>query len=63
MKAQAHSLAELISRKIAAEKIGVSTETLKRWEKRGLLRPIVFNTRLIRYRRTDIDRLVEQAAK
>ena len=63
MKAQAHPLAELVSRKCAAEKIGVSTETLKRWERRGLLHPIVFNARLIRYRRADIDRLVEQAAK
>ncbi len=63
MKAQEHPLAELVSRKLAAEKIGVSTETLKRWERRGLLHPIIFNSRLIRYRRTDIDRLVEQAAK
>lgn len=45
---------ELRSRKWVADRWGVSTETIKRRTKEGLLHPVRFNTRLIRYRLSEI---------
>jgi predicted DNA-binding transcriptional regulator AlpA len=44
----------LLSRRQVAVKEGVSVETIKRREKQGLLNPIRFNSRLVRYRLSDV---------
>ncbi len=46
--------AELISRDQLAKRWGVSKETIKRREREGLLTPLRFNQRLLRYRMEDI---------
>ncbi len=46
--------AELISRDQLAKRWGVSKETIKRREREGLLNPVRFNQRLLRYRMEDI---------
>ena len=45
---------ELISRDQLAKRWSVSKETIKRREREGLLNPIRFNQRLLRYRLVDI---------
>ncbi|MGK0185689.1 MAG: DNA-binding XRE family transcriptional regulator [Verrucomicrobiales bacterium] len=45
---------ELISRDQLAKRWSVSKETIKRREREGLLSPVRFNQRLIRYRLDDI---------
>ena len=45
---------ELISRNQLAKRWSVSKETIKRREREGLLSPVRFNQRLIRYRLDDI---------
>lgn len=44
----------MISRAQLAKRWGVSKETIKRRENEGLLQPIRFNQRLLRYRLEDI---------
>ena len=44
----------MLSRKAVAERWQVSTETVKRRERAGLIKPIRFNQRLLRYRLSDI---------
>jgi predicted DNA-binding transcriptional regulator AlpA len=44
----------LLSRQQIAVKQGVSVETVKRRERQGLLQPIRFNSRLVRYRLSDV---------
>ncbi|MEZ5325926.1 MAG: MerR family transcriptional regulator [Verrucomicrobiales bacterium] len=44
----------LLSRNQLAKRWGVSKETIKRREREGLLTPIRFNQRLLRYRLDDI---------
>ncbi len=51
----------LLSRRAVAARFSVCTGTIKRWEKRGQLKPIRFNERLLRYRLSDIVRVEEQA--
>lgn len=45
---------EFISRDQLAKRWNVSKETIKRREREGLLNPIRFNQRLLRYRLRDI---------
>ena len=45
---------QLLSRAKLAERWGVSKETIKRREQEGLLSPIRFNQRLLRYRLEDV---------
>ena len=45
---------DLLSRSQLASRWGVSKETIKRREREGLLTPIRFNQRLLRYRLEDI---------
>ena len=45
---------QLLSRKALANRWGVCRETIKRAERVGLLRPIRFNERLLRYKLSDI---------
>lgn len=52
----------LLSRKNVAEILGLSVPTVKRYQQQGLLRPIVVNARLVRYRYEDIIDFVNQSA-
>jgi len=45
----------MLSRALLAERWGVSKETIKRREQEGLLHPLRFNQRLLRYRLSDIE--------
>lgn len=49
---------QLLSRNQVAEMFGVSTRTIARWEERDLLHPIRVTSRLLRYRREDIEALI-----
>jgi excisionase family DNA binding protein len=49
-----------LSREEAAELLGVSHRTLRRWELRGQLPAVRINRRVIRYRRCDIDDMAEK---
>ena len=51
----------LLSRRQVAARHGVSVETIKRLEKKGLLQAIRFNQRLIRYRLSDLLTYEQQA--
>ncbi len=51
----------LLSRRDVAKRQGVSTETIKRRERAGLLHPLRFNSRLIRYRLADVEAMEKQA--
>ena len=44
-----------------ADYLGVCTHTVTRYTAQGLLKPIRFNSRLIRYRPSDVKRLVDGA--
>jgi len=45
---------KLFSRKEVATRWGVSEETIKRYEKKGLLISLRFSSRLVRYREDDL---------
>jgi predicted site-specific integrase-resolvase len=51
----------LVSRKELSKRWGVSTETIKRRTREGLLKPLCFNQRLLRYRLSDIIRIEQEA--
>ena len=51
----------LVSRKELSERWGVSTETIKRRTREGMLEPLRFNQRLLRYRLSDIIRIELEA--
>ena len=48
----------LLSRKQVAEMAGVHPGTIKRWERRGLLKPIRINPRVVRYKAAEVMRLL-----
>ena len=50
-------LEQLISRKALAERWSCSTETIKRRTREGLLHPLRFNSRMIRYPMSEIIRV------
>jgi predicted DNA-binding transcriptional regulator AlpA len=52
----------VLSRHQVCEKLGVSHDTVKRMEARGQLKPIRLNSRMIRYRVSDIDRMLQAHA-
>jgi hypothetical protein len=52
---------QLISRKTLAERWSCSTETIKRRTRDGLLHPIRFNARMIRYQLSEIIRIEQDA--
>jgi hypothetical protein len=54
------SRTSMISRAQLAKRWGVSKETIKRREAEGLLQPIRFNQRLLRYRLEDIIAIEEK---
>lgn len=49
------------SRKQVAGLLSVSTMTIKRYEKRGLLNPVILSSRSIRYHSQDVQKLIQQA--
>lgn len=51
----------LLSRRDLAKRHSVSVETIKRRERAGLLKPLRFNSRLIRYRLADVEAYEKQA--
>ncbi len=48
---------QLVSRKALAQRWACSTETIKRRTREGLLHPVYFNARMIRYRLSEILRV------
>ncbi len=52
-------LEKYYSRREIAEKFSVDTGTIYRWELRGLLTPIRVNSRVIRYRESEVLALVK----
>jgi len=53
-------LEQLISRKALAERWSCSTETIKRRTREGLLHPLRFNSRMIRYPMSEIIRVEQE---
>jgi predicted site-specific integrase-resolvase len=53
---------QMLSRKAVAERWQTSVETIKRRERAGLIKPLRFNSRLIRYRLADVEALEAAAA-
>lgn len=51
----------LLSRQQAAPLLGVHVKTLPRWEKQGLIRPLRLTGRVVRYRRSEIERILREA--
>jgi predicted DNA-binding transcriptional regulator AlpA len=52
---------KLLSREQVAELLSVSKMTIKRYEKRGMLHPVILSSRSIRYHSQDVQKLVQQA--
>lgn len=52
----------LISRATICDRWDLCPHTLRRWELAGKLRPINFNSRLVRYRLAEIEQLLREAA-
>jgi predicted site-specific integrase-resolvase len=52
----------LLTRRQVAELLAVSTESVKRYTRRGLLPSIKLNSRVIRYRPEDVQRMIEAAS-
>ena len=57
-KLQHKGSVRLLSRKQVAEIAGVHRETVKRWERRGLLKAYRINSRVVRYERHDVMELL-----
>jgi predicted site-specific integrase-resolvase len=53
---------QLLSRRAVADRWQTSVETIKRREKAGVLKPIRFNQRLLRYKLSDIEAIEAAAA-
>lgn len=52
-----------LSRLQVATLFGVTTRTIARWEDRDLLVPIRLSSRLLRYRKEDVEKLIEELAE
>lgn len=52
----------LLSRKEVATRLGVCTETVKRWQHNNKLKAIVFNDRVVRYEWSAVELLMRQSA-
>lgn len=61
-KVMRNELEPLMNRKQAAEYLGLSPKTLAAWDctKRHDLRPIKVGPRVVRYRRSELDRFLEE---
>ena len=58
----ATSLRSLLTRKQVAEYLGVHTETIKRYQRRGTLPAIVINSRVTRYDPADVEKLIHEGS-
>jgi excisionase family DNA binding protein len=52
----------LITRQEAAHLLRISIRTLERWEQTGRLTPTRLSPGVVRYRKTDVERLIEEGA-
>jgi predicted DNA-binding transcriptional regulator AlpA len=52
----------LLSRKEVAKMLSLSVPTVKRYQQKGLIKPIIVNARVVRYRYEEILEFIEQAA-
>jgi hypothetical protein len=52
----------LVSRREAADMLGINPRTVREYERRGLLSPIRLNCRVIRYRREELERLIDDCS-
>jgi predicted site-specific integrase-resolvase len=52
----------LLSRKEVAKMLSLSVPTVKRYQQQGLIKPIIVNSRVVRYRHEEILEFIEQAA-
>jgi len=50
----------LLSRKQVANLFGVCKETIRRWEHQGMFKPVIINSRVLRYRMADVQSIVGQ---
>jgi len=50
----------LLSRKDVAALLGVHTETIKRYQRRGILPAIILNSRVTRYEQAAVERLINE---
>ena len=55
-------IAIILTKREAADFLRVSLKTLERWEHDGKLVPIRLSPGAVRYRRSDIERLIEESA-
>ena len=53
---------KLLSRAQVADMLGLCKETIRRWEKTTQLKPIIFNSRVYRYRHAEVEALVNRNA-
>ena len=51
----------LVSRRDAAQALAVTTKTIYRYERAGLLKGVRLNSRTVRYHRADLNRLVAES--
>ncbi|MGH2479845.1 MAG: helix-turn-helix domain-containing protein [Ktedonobacteraceae bacterium] len=51
---------ELLTTEEAAQVLGVCRRTIKRWEDRGGLHPVIATPRTVRYRREDVEAMREK---
>ena len=61
MKTTTTNNMSLISRKQASAMLGVSTMTVKRYQKRGKLNPVYLSSRSIRYRIQDVQDFIQSS--
>ena len=54
--------ATLLTRREACDLLRISLSTLERWERNGRLIPVRLSPGVVRYKRTDIQRLLEEGA-
>lgn len=56
-----HNL-DLLSRKFVARLLSVHVATIKRYERAGKLPAVRFNSRSVRYKRTDVESLIAKSS-
>jgi DNA-binding transcriptional MerR regulator len=50
----------LLTRGQVASLFGVCKETIRRWERQGSFKPVIMNSRVLRYRPADIHAVIAQ---
>lgn len=48
----------LLSRKQVASLFGVCKETVRRWEQQGMFKPVIINSRVLRYHLDDVNSIM-----